>query len=921
MSEIIVKQLAQIVGTPIDVMLKQLQDAGIPVSSPDDSITDEQKLKLLEHIRLGQQQKTSVSTKPKLSMGSRRSVSERKVTGAHSKNAVNVEVRRKKRGARKASPSAPATPIVTNRTEELSNKLAEERKALESSKRAAELAQKEKELEQAAETEAAPTPETVAEDTTKPDATAQPVDEATTTPAETDTPEETTVEPAVQDDNNQTEKVGTTADSSTESNHSVTPDLNFFEAARQFKESGRSATKEEAAAALKKRPGRKIKPAAPTATTETKKEAAGKSKKKKPFQGRTKPDQLHMEKGSMSRRRKKGKGKQQTPQVVIERESKHGFEKPTAPVIREAKIPETIVLSELAKQLSVSTTEVIKQLMTMGVMATINQTLDQDTAILVTEELGHTAIPVTTKEADEEILASLIDDDTDYEEKPRPPVVTIMGHVDHGKTSLLDYIRKSRVASGEAGGITQHIGAYRVETPNGTISFLDTPGHAAFTAMRARGAQATDVAIVVVAADDSVMPQTKEAIEHTRAAGVPLIIAINKIDKENADPERVKSDLSALEVIPEEWGGDDIFVEVSAITGQGISDLLDAILLVAEIQDLKARVDGPAQGIVVEASIEKGRGAVATILVQEGTLHKGDMVLCGQEYGRVRAMIDDMGKTTDSAGPSMPVSILGLSGAPAAGSEMIVVANERKAREVATLRRNKERESRLTSQQAAKLEALFANMGSGNNVQQVNLIIKADVHGSVEALKESLVKLSTDEVKVNVVSSGVGGINEGDVSLAQASNAIIIAFNVRADSAAKRHASESGIEIRYYSIIYEAIDDVKDAMGGLLAPELREEFVGIAEVKDVFRSSVMGAVAGCLVVDGHVEKGLPVRVLRDNVVIFEGELESLRRHKDDVKEVRTGTECGIAIKNYNDVQPGDQIECFRRTEVARTIDG
>jgi translation initiation factor IF-2 len=495
-----------------------------------------------------------------------------------------------------------------------------------------------------------------------------------------------------------------------------------------------------------------------------------------------------------------------------------------------------------------------------------------------------------------------------------------MGHVDHGKTSLLDYIRESRVAAGEAGGITQHIGAYHVETKNGIVSFLDTPGHAAFTAMRARGAKATDIVVVVVAADDSVMPQTKEAIEHTRAAGVPLIVAINKIDKENADPERVKSDLSALEVIPEDWGGDDVFVEVSAITGQGVDDLLDSILLVSEMQDLKAPIDGAASGVVVEASIEKGRGAVATVLVQKGTLKKGDMVLCGQEYGRIRAMIDDTGKATESAGPSIPVSILGLSGAPASGAEMIVVPNERKAREIANLRRSKERDTRLSSQQAAKLEALFANMGSGNSVQQVNIIIKADVHGSVEALKESLIKLSTDEVKVNVVTSGVGGINEGDVNLAQASNSIMIAFNVRADAAAKRHASESGIEIRYYSIIYEAIDDVKDAMSGMLAPELREEFVGLAEVKDVFRSSAMGAVAGCLIVDGHVSKGLPIRVLRDSVVIYEGELESLRRHKDDVKEVRTGTECGIAVKNYNDVKPGDQIECFKRTEVARTID-
>ena len=916
MSEIIVKQLAQIVGTPVDVMLKQLQDAGIPVTSAEDSITDEQKLKLLEYIRLGQQQTTQTTTPSKLSM-KRRSIRERKVTGAHSKKVVNVEVRRKRTARKAATPTAaPSTPVI-NRSEELSNQLAEERKALEATKREAELVRQAKEAEKASRQEQQ-----------------NKANEAETTvqksPTEEEAPQagETAETLAPRPESDTDTKVSTTEEVKTETAEKVAtsrPDINFFEAARKHRDSGKNTAKDEAASLLKKRPGRKKATPAPTPAAEiagtTSTTTGNKHKKKKPFQGRSNPNQLHMEKGSMSRRRKKGRGKQASRQVTIERETKHAFEKPTAPVIREVEIPETIVLSELAKKLSVSTTDVIKQMMTMGVMATINQVLDQDTAILVTEELGHAAIPVTTEEADEAMLASLLEDDTRYEALPRAPVVTIMGHVDHGKTSLLDYIRNSRVAAGEAGGITQHIGAYHVETPNGGISFLDTPGHAAFTAMRARGAQATDIVIIVVAADDSVMPQTREAIKHTRAAGVPLIIAINKIDKENADPERVKSDLSALEVIPEDWGGDDIFVEVSALTGKGVDELLDAILLIAEMQDLKAPVEGAARGVVVEASIEKGRGAVATVLVQQGTLHKGDMVLCGQEYGRVRAMINDLGNPVESAGPSTPVSILSLSGAPASGAEMIVVTNERKAREIATLRRHMERESRLTSQQAAKLEALFANMGTGNTVQQVNLIIKADVHGSVEALKDALQQLSTDEVKVNIVSAGVGGINEGDVSLAQASSAIMIAFNVRADSAAKRHASESGIEIRYYSIIYEAIDDVKDAMGGLLAPELREEFVGIAEVKDVFRSSAMGAVAGCLVVDGHVEKGLPIRVLRKDVVVFEGELESLRRHKDDVKEVRTGTECGIAIKNYNDVQPGDKIECFRRTEVARRIDG
>ncbi len=916
MSEIIVKQLAQIVGTPIDVMLKQLQDAGIPVSNEDDSITDEQKLKLLEYIRSGQQKSTAVA-KPKLSVG-RRNVSERKITSAHSSNTVNVEVRRKKRPLRQATAAATVgDDAPVSRSEELSKQLSAERQALQDSKLKADTA---KEQKAEAKKEA-----TV--DNTEVEVAA---DSALATEAEVEAPQVTPE--ATVSETNKTEAPEAPPAATTEETTPIVekvaevvveeekPNLDFFAAARKAKAAGVNTAKDEAASLLKKRPSRKPKvvtPVAPVAkdTTSTANANKNKSKSKKPFQGRG--NQLHMAKGVS--RRKKGKGRRQTRQLQIERDGKHGFEKPTAPVIKEIEIPDTIVLSDLAQKLSVSSTDVIKQMMGMGVMATINQSLDQDTAILVTEELGHTAIPVTLADEDETILAALMQDDSDLEMHSRPPVVTIMGHVDHGKTSLLDYIRESRVTAGEAGGITQHIGAYHVETPNGIISFLDTPGHAAFSAMRARGANATDIVIVVVAADDSVMPQTKEAIEHTRAAGVPLIIAINKMDKENADPERVKSDLSVLEVIPEEWGGNDLFVEVSAITGAGVDSLLESILLVSEMQDLKAPIEGTAAGVVVEASIEKGRGAVATVLVQKGTLKKGDMVLCGQEYGRVRAMLDDQGQTIDSAGPSIPVSILGLSGAPQAGAEMVVVANERKAREVATLRRHKERDSRLTSQQTAKLEALFANLGTGNNVQQVNIIIKADVQGSVEAIRHSLNQLSTEEVKVNIVSAGVGGINESDVTLAQASESIMIAFNVRADASSKRHASESGVEIRYYSIIYEVIDDVRDAMSGLLPPELREEFMGIAEVKDVFRSSAMGPVAGCLIIDGHVSKGLPIRVLRDNVVVFEGELESLRRHKDDVKEVRTGTECGIAIKDYNDVQPGDQIECFKRTEVARSL--
>jgi translation initiation factor IF-2 len=553
----------------------------------------------------------------------------------------------------------------------------------------------------------------------------------------------------------------------------------------------------------------------------------------------------------------------------------------------------------------------------MGMMVTINQPLDQDTAILVTEELGHKATVAEDKDIEQVLIEEKVE--TSGEEVTRPPVVTVMGHVDHGKTSLLDYIRSTKVADGEAGGITQHIGAYQVETERGTITFLDTPGHAAFTAMRSRGAKATDIVVLVVAADDGVMPQTKEAIQHARAAEVPLIVAINKIDIPDSDPERVKSELSKEEVISEEWGGEELFVNVSAKTGEGIEELLEGISLQAELLELTASPDRRAQGLVIESSLDKGRGPVATVLVQDGTLKQGEMVLAGQEFGRVRAMFDETGDAIESAGPAVPVVILGLSGVPDAGDEVLVVANERRAREAAAQRQEKQRESRLAQQQAANLQNLFESMGKGEQLT-VNLLIRADVQGSVEALKDALVKLSNEEIKVNVVASGVGAITESDASLAHASGAIIIGFNVRADSSARKVIQEHEIDLRYYSIIYEAIDEVKAAIGGLLGTETRETIIGLAEVKDVFRSSKLGAIAGCLVVEGVVRRANPIRVLRDNVVIFEGELESLRRFKDDVSEVQSGTECGIGVKMYNDVKPGDQIECFERTEVARTLD-
>ena len=623
-------------------------------------------------------------------------------------------------------------------------------------------------------------------------------------------------------------------------------------------------------------------------------------------------EELHVSTDASSRLKKKKKIRERKAPVGMEQ--RHGFELPTAPVIREVVIGETITPQELAQKMAVKATEVIKAMMNMGVMATINQPIDQDTAVLVVEEMGHTAKILKENQLETDIQGA---GGESVEMLPRPPVVTVMGHVDHGKTSLLDYIRKTKVASGEAGGITQHIGAYHVETPKGGVTFLDTPGHAAFTAMRARGAKATDVVILVVAADDGVMPQTIEAIQHARAAGVPIVVAVNKIDKNTADPDRVRTELSKQEVIPEEWGGDTMFVNVSAFTGQGIDQLLDAILLQAEVLELKAPVTGLAAGIIVEASVEKGRGAVATVLVKKGTLKLGDPIIAGQEFGRVRAMFDETGKSVDEAKPSMPVLVLGLSGAPNAGDEMLAVESERKAREVALYRQGKFRDVKL-AKQAAAVGDVFSQMAE-EKAGVISVVIKADVQGSAEALRDSLTKLSTDEVQVKVVASGVGGITASDVQLAAASKAMVLGFNVRADSGAREAVKETGIDIRYFSIIYEAIDDIKQRMSGLLAPEIKEQIVGTAQVRDVFRSSKFGVVAGCLVIEGAVKRNNPIRVLRDNVVIFEGALESLRRFKDDVGEVRAGTECGIGVKNYQDVRVGDQIECYSRIEVARAI--
>ena len=628
--------------------------------------------------------------------------------------------------------------------------------------------------------------------------------------------------------------------------------------------------------------------------------------------GRRSREELHVASDKAGRRRRKQKSRP----VVRTQPSRHGFEMPTAPVIREVAIPETITVGELALKMSIKAPELIKALMGLGMMVTINQVIDQDAAVIVVEELGHVPKPVKESTIEEEVLQAGGEDERPA--APRSPVVTVMGHVDHGKTSLLDHIRTTRIAAGEAGGITQHIGAYHVETPRGNVTFLDTPGHAAFAAMRARGARATDLVVLVVAADDGVMPQTVEAIAHAKAAGVPVIVAVNKIDREDADPKRIRQDLANHEVVPEEWGGENLFVDVSALTGQGVDDLLEAIVLQAEVLELAAAADGPARGIVIESRLERGRGPVATVLVQAGRLAKGDILLAGREFGRVRGLLDESGAEAASAGPSTPVEVLGLSGPPEAGDEAVVVADERKAREIASFRQGRQREVRLARQQAAKLENVFEQMKEGG-IHTLNVIVKADVQGSVEALRDALTQLSTEEVKVNVVAAATGGISETDANLAVASNAIVVGFNVRADAAARRVIEADQVDLRYFSVIYEVIDTVKQAMSGLLAPEFKEEIIGIAEVREVFRSKRLGNIAGCRVSEGAVRRNNPIRVLRDNVVIYEGELESLRRFQDDVNEVRAGTECGIGVRNYNDVKVGDEIEVYERIQVERTV--
>ncbi|MDB4409371.1 translation initiation factor IF-2 [Gammaproteobacteria bacterium] len=853
MSDVTVKQFAEVVGVPTDRLLVQLGEAGLAVSDENATISDTEKTQLLDFLR------QSHGKRGPLAAGSNNKITLKRKTQTELRAKVPAGRGPAGRGAERVRPESKTVTV-------------EVRKKRTYVKRADLMAEEQQRLDEEAAEQA------------RIKAEADALDEAANRKRE--------------------EARQKVADEKAAEEQRLQAERDAREKAAEEKRQQAQAAEAARATAAKPADGRGKK-----ADTDRKsrKDADGKDTK----YGRK---QLHVTAGKGGRRKKKAKPSRR---ITIESTGEHGFQHPTAAVVQEVAIPENILVSELARKMSVKAAEIIKVLMQMGVMAAINQSLDQDTAILVVEEMGHVAKPAQENVLEEELKQQV--EEVSGERLPRPPVVTIMGHVDHGKTSLLDYIRRTKVADAEAGGITQHIGAYHVKTSKGMISFLDTPGHAAFTAMRARGAGVTDIVILVVAADDGVKPQTKEAVTHARAAGVPLIIAVNKMDKPEADPERVKNEMAALEVIPEDWGGDIMFLPVSAKTGDGVDELLDAILLQAEVLELTAVYECPANGVVVESSLDKGRGAVATILVQNGILKKGDLLLTGAEYGRVRAMFDENGKQVDAAGPSIPVQVLGLSAVPNAGDEVIVVADERKARELAQLRQEKSRDKRLAVQQQARLEDVFSSVRDGQ-VPAVNVVLKADVQGSAEALREALTGLTADEsdVKVKVVSSGVGGINESDVNLAVASNAIIIGFNVRADGSARRLIEENNIELKYYSVIYNAIDDVKAAASGLMAPETRENIIGLAEVKEVFRSHKLGDIAGCIVTEGTVRRNSPIRVLRDNVVVFEGELESLRRFKDDVNEVKAGTECGIGVKNYS-VAAGDQIEVFERVEVARSL--
>ncbi|HOX70143.1 MAG: translation initiation factor IF-2 [Dokdonella sp.] len=872
MSDVTIKQLATVLGTPVDKLLTQLAEAGMSFTDPEQSISSTEKVKLLGFLRRnhGKADASSEDSAPKQVTLKRRTVSELTVNpgqrGAATKT-VNVEVRQKRTYVKRSVVEDQGKSLDPEREDAL-RKLEESQAKRDAEDQVRQDADRRRHEEEA-KVRAAEEAKQKAEEAAR--AAAAEVE----LKAKDDSADEADSDPVV-----------ATAGAAVE---------------RPRRSEDRTGPVSEGA-------GRHGKPKHASGHRGRDGDSSPPSKK---YFG----NELHLSQEGSARRtgRKKPRAR---PAEPSRSSGTHGFSRPSAPVVREVEIGETISVADLAQRMAVKGAEVVKTLFKMGVMATINQVIDHDTAQLVVEELGHTAVKASPNDAEVDLLAHA---ETTGTAESRPPVVTIMGHVDHGKTSLLDTIRRTKVASGEAGGITQHIGAYHVETPKGVITFLDTPGHAAFTSMRQRGAQATDIVILVVAADDGVKPQTIEAIKHARSAKVPLIVAMNKMDKPEANPDNVKQGLAQHEVMSEDWGGDVQFVPVSAKAGTGIDDLLEAISLQAELMELTAVREGRASGAVIESSLDKGRGPVATVLVQQGTLKKGDFVVCGVEYGRVRALFDETGAQIDEAGPSIPVQLLGLSGVPEAGDDFVVVADERLAKDVASQRDAKRRETRLVAAAGNRMEDVLAQMGQGEGQLSLNLVIKADVQGSVEALRQSLTALSNDMIRINVISSGVGGITESDATRAASSKATIIGFNVRADAAARRVVESSGLDLRYFSIIYDVIDQVKQVATGLLGVEIREEIIGIAEVRDVFRSSKFGAVAGCMVIEGSVKRNKPIRVLRDSTVIFEGELESLRRFKELVDEVRNGTECGIAVKQYNDVKAGDQIECFERIEVQRTL--
>mmetsp|Transcript_32500 Transcript_32500/g.41863 ORF Transcript_32500/g.41863 Transcript_32500/m.41863 type:complete len:928 (-) Transcript_32500:931-3714(-) len=927
MSDMRVKDLAGTVGITAERLVEQLNEAGISVSKPDDQITEEQKQTLLKFLqqRHGKDADSSSSSPKKITL-KRKSVSEIKLGGAtRGGKSVSVEVRKKRTYVKRSETedaAAAAELLKQKAAEEQAAEVArqEELRLQEEDKRK-QLLDEEARRKQEAEEEAA-TIAAAIEAEKQAAEEAEKAAEEEKKAIEAESKNKKTAAKAKKKDDELTpsqlaHKKLEEADAKRRAANRARIDAEkALEAKKKAREEEEALEKEreKAKAAAAEAQAKEQK----AGVRKTKDAEAKHNKDKTARRGGRKDDdferkELHVSEGKSGRRKKK-KGGGAASRVAM-KDQEHGFSKPTAPVVHEVSVPETIGVSDLAQRMSVKAGEVIKALMGLGTMATINQVLDQDTAVIVVEEMGHVAKPIQENEVEQALKVS---DEELGELKTRAPVVTVMGHVDHGKTSLLDYIRTTKVTSGEAGGITQHIGAYKVQTSRGEIAFLDTPGHAAFTEMRSRGAKVTDIVILVVAADDGVMPQTIEAIQHAKAAESIVIVAVNKMDKPEANPDRVKQELANHEVIPEDWGGDVQFVPVSALTGEGVEDLLDAISLQAEVMELTAPEQGPAHGTVIEARLDKGRGTVVTVLVQQGTLNKGDIVVVGQEYGRVRAMFNEKGEQLDTAGPSTPVELLGLSGTPAAGDELQAAPDDKTAREIANFRQTKSRELKMAQQQAAKLDEMFNKMEEGD-VKTLNVVIKGDVHGSVEAVSQGLQKLSTAQVKVRVVGSGVGGINETDAQLAAASQAILIGFNVRADNAARKVIAEKGLDVQYFSIIYDLLDVVTKAMTGMLEPVFRDEIIGLARVDDVFSSPKFGDIAGCLVIEGVVKRSNPIRVLRDNVVIYEGELESLRRFKDDVNEVNSGTECGIGVKNYKDVKPGDQIEVFERVEVKPTL--